>query len=69
MHYDCRPCRPKHAGRVLRVDDQTCKKPYAFENGPEARETLEKRSSVRTRAKPEGVCTTKFLISMVNNLG
>ncbi len=41
MHYDCRPCRPKHAGRVLWVNAQTCKKPYVFENGPEARETLE----------------------------
>ena len=23
---DCRPCRPKHAGRVLWVNAQTCKK-------------------------------------------
>ena len=69
IHYDCRPCRPKHAGRVLWVNAQTCKKPLAFENGPEARETPEKRSSARTRAKPEGVCTRKFLISVVNNLG
>jgi hypothetical protein len=58
----------KHAGRVLWVNAQTCKKPSAFENGPEARETHEQRSSARTRAKPEGVCATQFLISVVNNL-
>ena len=69
IHCDCRPCRPKHAGRVLWVNAQTCKKPLAFENGPEARETPEERSSARTRAKLEGVCATQFLISVVNNLG
>ena len=46
-----------------------CKMPIAFENGPEARETPEKRSSARTRAKLEGVYDEKFLISVVNNLG
>jgi hypothetical protein len=69
IHYDCRPCRPKHAGRVLWVNAQTCKKSMVFENGPEARETSEERSSARPRAKPEVVCTRKFLISVVNNLG
>jgi hypothetical protein len=46
-----------------------CKKPLAFENDPEARETTEERSSARTRSKLEGVCATKFLTSVVNNLG
>ena len=69
IHYDCRPCRPKHVGRVLWANARTYKKPLAFENGREARETPEKRSSARTRAKLEGVCATKFLISVVNNLG
>ena len=69
MRRDCRPCRPKHADRVLWATAQTCKKSMAFENGPEARETPEQRSSARTRAKLEGVYTKKFLISVVNNLG
>ena len=69
MRCDCRPCRPKHAGRVLWANAQTCKKSIAFENGPEARETPEERSSARTRAKIDGVYTIQFLISVVNNLG
>ena len=68
MRRDCRPCRPKHAGRVLWANAQTCKKSIAFENGPEARETPEKRSSARTRAKLETVYATKFLIATAGRL-
>ena len=69
MHKSCRRCRPHQTSGVVGVNAQTCVESIAFKNGPKTCFSRFCRSNARSRADLEVVCTKKFPINVVNNLG